>query len=114
MPTRWLTLTEPLLTLRSIRIYMKERDHQAHRQRADLNLWCGGTHPPTEVQVYYATQALRVFVYPESYNPHVGVACAADQIVDFLVEESYFAEPESIGSYALKALQSINKEEQVT
>lgn len=86
---------------------MPERDHQAHIQRSDLSLWCGGTKPPTEVAVDGYHGELSVFVYPDDHSPHSGIVRAPIRTVPFTIGEGFTANPDSIADYALTALKSL-------
>ncbi len=90
---------------------MYEISHQAHHllTRETLQLWCGGTMPPTEVEVKHKEGELNVAIFPEDHPIDTGTIAKPDEIVPFLLPEGFDANPDSIQEFAVNALTAHTK-----
>ncbi len=82
------------------------KDHQPHMLRAQLNEWCGGTEPPTIVTEDPQEGLLKIDIYHEGDNLHVGQILKPTALVEFAVPPNVRLSIPQIGDYAYRAIAS--------
>jgi hypothetical protein len=83
-------------------------DHTAHylRERGPYKEWCGGTKPPTRVDVAAELGEAFVRIYPGGSNPHGSLLEAVAPPMEFHFAEGSNLGPEEISGVALSAIES--------